>query len=76
MNKKILVILIVIAVIAIVAALLSIGLHKELNQSAQSPSQNQVQQVTGVSDSDLNSVGQDINASDSDFFDNSLDNLG
>ena len=66
--------IIVITVIAllVLAAIFFLVLHK-----TSPPSPQQEAQASGVSDTEVNSVGQDVStANDSDFSDTSLDSLG
>jgi len=71
--RKALIISIIIVVIVIIAAIVLLSLNK-----APTPATEQQQtQVSGVSGSDVNSVGTDVNAiDDSEFNDNVLADLG
>jgi hypothetical protein len=72
MKKGYIVIIIAILAILVLAAIFFLIIHKP-----SLPTPQQEAQVSGVSETDLNSVGQDVNSvNDSDFGDNSLDSLG
>ena len=70
--KKAAIITTVVILLILVAVAIFFVLHKASPVSPQKETQ-----VSGVSDNDVNSVGQDVNAvNDSDFGDNALDSLG
>jgi uncharacterized protein YpmB len=66
----------IIIIVAILAILVLAAIFLILTKIA-SPTPQQETQASGVSDNDVNSIGQDVNAvNDSDFSDTSLDSLG
>jgi flagellar basal body-associated protein FliL len=72
MKKTYIIITIAILAILVLAAIFFLIIHKP-----SLPTPQQEAQVSGVSDTEVNSIGQDVNAvNDSDFSDNSLDSLG
>ena len=73
MKKSVLITLIVVVVLIVAGILLA--MHKNANSNTSTTTQDAAQ-ASGVADSEVSSIGQDVSSNDSDLGDNSLNDLG